>query len=640
MMSPPALAAAPASVSKKHGGIPLWMFSLCMLLVVGALSAWIAYLDYRQTLEGEYRLLEVRAWQREARISGFLRSVNLVLGSVIDDLRDRPRLSTAEQNQLLRDYLRQLPELRNMLVVDAAARIRAESKETSIGGDVSGRDYFKHHRAAPGDDAFHVSRPFKALSGVNAVTVSRGMRDREGRFAGVVLASIDAAFFAEALKITVPEPGVESLLINLGGDILSIAPPIDIVGKTLIGGIAYTEHMRAGLPTTRHLNQTNVTQLVKMSVIHNLPGAPLAVIVSRNFDSVMGDWRRSMYAHAVGFLLLAATTLFFSGLAARRQRSLLRAQEQIILREARLRATVESALDGIVSIDGRGAVVGFNPAAEAIFGWKKDEILGRPMVDMIVPQQYRQAHREGFARYVQTREAHIMNQHIEITALRRGGSEFPIELALTAIRQNGEDIFTAYIRDITERKQMQDQVRELAFYDTLTHLPNRRLVNDRLTQAMASSKRSGHHGALMFLDLDNFKPINDTHGHEFGDLLLIEAAGRLKRCVREIDTVGRFGGDEFVVLIELEAGKSESTAQASAIAEKILAALSMAYVLTIEHEGDAAVTVEHHCTASIGVVLFVDHEASASDLLNRADTAMYQAKEAGRNAVRFYDGEG
>ena len=622
----------------RHSGIPLWMFSLSMLLVVGALSAWNAYLDYQQTLEGEYRLLEVRARQREARISGSLRSVNLTLGSIIEDMRDRPRLSPVDQNQLLRNYMRQLPELRNMLVIDAAARIRAEAKETSIGSDVSGRDYFKHHHAAPGDDAFHVSRPFKALSGVNAVTASRGMRDREGRFAGVVVASIDAVFFAEALKLMVVEPGVESLLINLGGDILSIAPPSDRVGKNLQGGIGYTEHMSAGLPTTRHLNQDKLERTVKMSVFHNLPGAPLAVIVSRDFDSVMGDWKRSMYAHAVGFLLLAATTLFFSGLAARRQSSLLRAQEQITQREARLQATLDSALDGIVSIDARGTVVDFNPSAEVIFGWKKDEILGRPMVDLIVPSQHRQAHQQGLARYVQTRQTHIMNQHIEITALRRDGSEFPVELALTAIQQNGEDLFTAYIRDITERKQMQDQVRELAFYDTLTRLPNRRLVSDRLTQAMAASKRSGRHGALMFLDLDNFKPINDTHGHEFGDLLLIEAAGRLKRCVREIDTVGRFGGDEFVVLIELEAGKPESTARAGAIAEKIRAALSMAYVLTSEHEGEAATTIEHHCTASIGVVLFVNHETSASDLLNRADTAMYQAKESGRNAVRFYGG--
>ena len=196
---------------------------------------------------------------------------------------------------------------------------------------------------------------------------------------------------------------------------------------------------------------------------------------------------------------------------------------------------------------------------------------------------------------------------------------------------------TIYI-DITERKQMEDQVHQMAFYDTLTRLPNRRLLDDRLCQSMAASKRSACYGALMFLDLDNFKPLNDLHGHAVGDLLLIEAAERLRACVREVDTVARFGGDEFVVMIgELDADKNESMAQARLIAEKIRVTLSAPYLLTIRHEGKAETTVEHHCTASIGVALFINHEASQDDILKWADSAMYEAKEAGRNLVRFHD---
>jgi diguanylate cyclase (GGDEF)-like protein len=190
--------------------------------------------------------------------------------------------------------------------------------------------------------------------------------------------------------------------------------------------------------------------------------------------------------------------------------------------------------------------------------------------------------------------------------------------------------------NITERKLMENQVRELAFHDTLTHLPNRRLLNDRLNQIMAAGKRTGLYGALMFLDLDNFKPLNDAHGHEVGDLLLIEAADRLKRCVREMDTVARFGGDEFVAVIaELAADKTVAAAQAGLIAEKIRACLSAPYRLSVEHAGTAATLIEHHCTASIGVTLFVSQEASQDDLLKWADTAMYEAKSAGRNAIRF-----
>ena len=194
--------------------------------------------------------------------------------------------------------------------------------------------------------------------------------------------------------------------------------------------------------------------------------------------------------------------------------------------------------------------------------------------------------------------------------------------------------------DITGRKLLEDQVRQLAFYDPLTDLPNRRLLNDRLIQTMASSKRSGFHGALLFLDLDNFKPLNDTHGHGVGDLLLIEAADRLKKCVRETDTVARFGGDEFVVLIsELTAERSASMAQARFVAEKIRISLSRAFSLTLRPEGELDTTVAHHCTVSIGVALFLGHEAGQEQILNWADVAMYQAKEAGRNQVRFYDGQ-
>jgi diguanylate cyclase (GGDEF)-like protein len=192
--------------------------------------------------------------------------------------------------------------------------------------------------------------------------------------------------------------------------------------------------------------------------------------------------------------------------------------------------------------------------------------------------------------------------------------------------------------DITERKAMEDQVRQMAFYDTLTKLPNRRLLNDRLSQTMAANKRSGCYGAVMFLDLDNFKPLNDTHGHEAGDLLLIQAADRLRACVRGMDTVARFGGDEFVVMAsELDIDPAESAAQAGIIAEKIRSALAVPYRLKLKHEGKADVFIEHRCTASIGVALFINHEASQNEILKWADIAMYRAKEAGRNSIRFHE---
>jgi diguanylate cyclase (GGDEF)-like protein/PAS domain S-box-containing protein len=308
--------------------------------------------------------------------------------------------------------------------------------------------------------------------------------------------------------------------------------------------------------------------------------------------------------------------------------------------ESRIRAMLDTALYAVVEIDANGRITEWNRRAETLFGWRRNEVFGQALDAIIIPVQYREAHREGMARFLATGEERLLGRRVEIAAIRRTGEEFPVELAVTPLRTGDTFHFTAFIADISERKQMEAQIRQLAFHDPLTRLANRRLLHDRLDQAMAASKRSGLHGALMYLDLDNFKPLNDLYGHEMGDLLLIEVANRLRCHVREMDTVARFGGDEFVVLIsELDVDRSVSTQEAGVIAEKIRSALADPYVFTIRHEGDVEIKVEHRCTATIGVVVFVQHEETQDDILRNADAAMYQAKEAGRNSIRFYSAE-
>jgi diguanylate cyclase (GGDEF)-like protein/PAS domain S-box-containing protein len=190
--------------------------------------------------------------------------------------------------------------------------------------------------------------------------------------------------------------------------------------------------------------------------------------------------------------------------------------------------------------------------------------------------------------------------------------------------------------DITERKSMEEQLHLLAFYDTLTLLPNRRLLDNRLGQALAACRRTRCFGALMFLDLDNFKTVNDRHGHAVGDLLLIEAARRLKSCIRETDTAARFGGDEFTLMIgPMDTGLPVARGLAHSIAEKVRNRLLEPFVLTVRAEGQPDHIVEHRCSACIGVTLFSGLDENPGEVLRRADRAMYQAKTKSRDSIEF-----
>lgn len=429
--------------------------------------------------------------------------------------------------------------------------------------------------------------------------------------------------------------------------------------------------------------------------------------------------------------------------------------------EERFRQINASVLDAIIVINEQCLITEWNLAAQQMFQYKREEAVGRQLHQLLAPPRYHADAARGFSRFQETGTGPLIGKTTELTAVRKDGSEFPIELSISeakvkgrwhamgvmrditerkrvethlknseqryhniiqtsmdcfwvidgegrildvndaycrlsgytreellnmrirdveakespaetaqhihAILTNGYDHFEtqhrrkdgqlldidinviyqqdtegghlfAFLRDITERKRIEETIRNLAFLDALTQLPNRRLLGDRLGQTMAVSKRSGRYGALMFLDLDNFKTLNDVHGHNAGDLLLIEVAHRITGCIRQIDTVARFGGDEFVVMLsELDVDKATSVAYAGIVAEKIRATLAEPYVLTIPQEGGAETTVEHRCTASIGVVPFINHEASPEDIIKWADMTMYQAKEGGRNQVRFYE---
>lgn len=331
-------------------------------------------------------------------------------------------------------------------------------------------------------------------------------------------------------------------------------------------------------------------------------------------------------------LALTGTTLLLVGGIAfvihRINRRLAQALDEKSRSEERHRVLFQtSPAAGIVWREGC-IVTDWNQQAEAVFGWKREEVLGRSFVDFLLPEYEQQRIGPVFARML---EENVMPHSINDNLTRDGRITHSEWFnAWLPERAGAPREMVSLANDITERVRLEEEIRQLAYYDALTHLPNRRLLHDRLGRILAALRRNGQHGALMFLDLDNFKPLNDTHGHEIGDLLLVEAARRLSDCVRDTDTVARFGGDEFVVLLgALDGDAILARGQAERVAAKIRERLGQAYRLTCG--GDEAV-VEHVCSASIGVALF-DGSAVAETALRRADSAMYRAKESGRNRI-------
>lgn len=300
--------------------------------------------------------------------------------------------------------------------------------------------------------------------------------------------------------------------------------------------------------------------------------------------------------------------------------------------ENRYRLLVENSPVSIHEIDMAGRVTAMNRAGLLMRGGKEEsEVQGTFYLDAVSAEDRGRIGALLARAYVGERS------DFEFNAEGPGGKILKSCFVPIRNKQGVIEKLMGITEDITERKRAEEQVRKLAFYDTLTQLPNRRLLIDRLGQAMAASKRSRCYGAVMFLDLDNFKSLNDSHGHDVGDLLLIEVAHRIARCLRESDTVARFGGDEFVVMLrDLDVDEQQAAEKAGIVAEKIRTVIAEPFQLVCKRGGDAEVTVEHHCTSSIGVVLFLGQEEAREDILKWADMAMYQAKAQGRNAIRFF----
>jgi diguanylate cyclase (GGDEF)-like protein/PAS domain S-box-containing protein len=287
---------------------------------------------------------------------------------------------------------------------------------------------------------------------------------------------------------------------------------------------------------------------------------------------------------------------------------------------------LDKAQDAIIVRDMEGQIQFWNKSAERLYGWTAEEVVGRRGEGLfnVEAQGYKD---------VMLKITELGEWVGELVEQRKDGSSIVIEGRWTLVRDDKgrPQSILAIKTDITQRKSAEKAIQHLAFYDALTGLPNRQLLMDRLGKALAHSARNRHCGALLFIDLDDFKTLNDTLGHDLGDLLLRQVAQRMISCVRRSDSVGRLGGDEFVVMLdELNENLAEAANEARNVGEKIIAAFMTPFRLK---------EYEHHTTPSIGVAMFNEQIDDVDALLKRADLAMYQAKASGKNTLRFFDPE-
>ena len=540
---------------------------------------------------------------------------------------------------LLQSLKRAMPGVRAMVAVDKHGRIRL-SDDDLRDARLDDRQFTSKVVQMRSPDTLYLSQPYENTPGVFNIKLSLALLNQDGANAGAVSAILNPEYFDAVMRSALYAPDMNSAMTeNSGRRILYVpadpaamrahsAPDPFFVRHLHSGRVLTVEQGQAASGEQRLVVQRTM-QLQSLGL-----DKTLVISLSRSQASIEAGWHSLAWSSGLAWLLTGVIGAVGLALAQRRRLAL---EELALARENERAAAaerVELALNGanlglwewqlatdLRTIDARAAaMLGYAPGELALASgeWRllvhpdDSEALERALAQHLGDRsrpyeaEYRMRHRNGHWVWLQSR-GKVVDRALDGSARRMVGT----------------------LMDISARKLAEAEIAHLAFYDGLTNLPNRRLLLDRLGHAIARSERGGCHGAVLFVDLDNFKQLNDTMGHDVGDRLLEMVSFRLQQVMRDSDTVARLGGDEFVILLDdVGSSAAQAGAHAEIVASKVLQALGLAYPL----DGH-----ELRSTPSIGVVLFGEGHHTINDLLRQADMAMYEAKAAGRNTFRFFD---
>jgi diguanylate cyclase (GGDEF)-like protein len=552
-----------------------------------------------------------------------------------DEMHDL--LGTANINALLKDRLHNLAQVNALIILDATGHATNSSRDFPVPPiDDSDRDFFRHF-ADQDDQGLFASAPTKSrVDGTSTVFVARRLNSPNGNFLGVVAGMMDVQYLNEFYQAISTKPGRSVTLLRADGLILTRSPdPTKQTGTWMPVESPWYRLVAAG--GGNYLSPGFLGGLPALVSVHPLRTYPLVIDVSVKERIEMAAWRRQAWllgfagtAAAAGFILL----FWFITVQFRRQESqnaalreaaiALRNSERLAAEKSYLLETTLDHMDqGLMMIAADDTVAICNQRAIELLELPAELMARHPAWSDVLKHQWESSEfvrtDDNLQEFI--RRSALLDGPLVYDRERPNGSFLEVR---TTPLPDGKAVRT--YTDITERKRDEQRIDFLAHHDGLTGLPNRVLLSDRLSQALAYTRRSGKSVAALTLDLDHFKEINDTYGHDAGDRVLVQAADRLRGVVRAADTIARTGGDEFVV-IQCDAPQPEASVE---LAQRLVEALALPF--NVENK---LVSIG----ASIGIALFPEDGESAVDLLKNADIALYRAKADGRSAFRLFEPE-
>ncbi len=618
-----------------------WLALGVVLVLMGVLLAQETYQEHVRIENLERKQLAQQAYVVEQNLVRQLDAINRVLESTRSDLGEwLPRRDGRERmEQRFRFLTDAMPGVRTMLVLDADGNAIAASRKNIVGQNYRYRDYFQAPLRAPHPDTLYVSPPFVTQFGVLTMNVTRAIIDADGKFAGVISASLEPGEFSVLMHSVRYAPDMWTSLAHGDGKLFMMVPAREGEGGMELArpGTMFSLHTQGGQAASVMTGRAYVTdelQLAAQRTVRHAPlhmDKPLVIAAARNLSAIFEGWYRELYIKggifAVSALASMLGLLFYQRRRGEFQRMIRAREEEQRKIAERLRLATEAAGVGVWEYDFVNRQLIWDDSMFAIYDIAPGEFSSdyAAWQSRLLPEDVEKAD-AAVQQSIEQKTPYDIGFRIR---RKDGQIRFIHARARLYCDEAGRPLrMVGTNEDVTEREKLEARMAYMAHYDPLTGLANRTLFYDRLRQALSMARRNEAGLALLYMDLDGFKEVNDTLGHAAGDQLLMEVASRLRCCVRGSDSVARLGGDEFTIILN----ETHQQDDVAVVARKIVESIAAPFNL----EGrEARVSI----SISIGIARYTEEASDEDTLVKNADHAMYRAKSSGKNTFRFYSDE-